>query len=111
MQKTKVLTFESWVTKREWFQYAIDHPATIPYLLCDRSPCQDPFFDLFAPAPRDREPMITGLCRSLKNFCEGDRYVLRHPFVPGCRKSQGLNQWNVVLGCRLDARNASRAFA
>lgn len=75
MQRSKVLTFESWVTESEWFRYAKSHSTEIPYLLSDRSQCQDPFFDLFAPSVRDRRPMITGLCRCFRNFNVGDRYV------------------------------------
>jgi hypothetical protein len=75
MQQSKVLTFESWVTESEWFRYAKAHPTEIPKMLSDRSQCQDPFFDLFAPSARDRQPMITGLCRCFRNFNLGDRYV------------------------------------
>lgn len=75
MQQSKVLTFESWVTESDWFRYAKSHSDDIPHLLSDRSQCQDPFFDLFAPSVRDRQPMITGLCRCLTNFKVGERYV------------------------------------
>lgn len=75
MPQSKVLTFESWVTESEWFGYAKAHPDDIPYLLSDRSQCQDPFFDLFATNVRDRQPMITGLCRGFRNFKKGDRYI------------------------------------
>lgn len=63
------------MTESEWFHHAKSHSTEIPYPLSDRSQCQDPFFDLFAPSVHDRQPMITGLCRCFKNFSEGDRYV------------------------------------
>jgi hypothetical protein len=75
MAASRVLTFESWVTESDWFRYAKSHSADVPYLLTDRSQCQDPFFDVFAPSVRARQPMITGLCRCIKNFKVGDRYV------------------------------------
>jgi hypothetical protein len=73
--KSKVSTFESWVTKADWFSYATSNPDKVPYMLSDRSPCQDPFFDLFADSTLKRRPMITGLCRGLKNFEVGERYI------------------------------------
>jgi hypothetical protein len=74
-QTSRVLTFESWVTEAPWFKYATSHPDKVAHLLSDRSPCQDPFFDLFSPSRNERLPMITGLCRCIKNFKEGDRYI------------------------------------
>lgn len=70
----KLLTFESWVTRKEWFQYAQKHPERIPYPLVDRSPCSDPFFDPFS-SINDRRPLISGLCRGLRNFNIGDTYI------------------------------------
>lgn len=72
---SRVLSFESWVTEAAWLAYARSHPVEVPHLLSDRSPCQDPFFDLFAPSVSARRPMITGLCRCLKNFKIGNRYI------------------------------------
>jgi hypothetical protein len=74
--RTKLLTFESWVTRATWYDYALAHPEVIPFLLIDRSPCQDPFFDPFA-APADRRPMISGLCRgrAMRNFRVGDCFI------------------------------------
>jgi hypothetical protein len=74
-QRTKLLTFESWVTRREWFSYAWRNPDCVPFPLVDRSPCQEPFFDPYAPSPQLRRPLITGLCRCLRNFQPGDRYL------------------------------------
>jgi hypothetical protein len=91
MPKNKVLTFESWVTEHEWFRYAKAHHTEIPNLLSDRSQCQDPFFDLFAPSVRDRQPMITGLCRGLKNFNQGDRYVYVTRLCREAARERGLN--------------------
>jgi hypothetical protein len=70
----KLLTFESWVTRLAWYDYALAHPELIRFLLTDRSPCQDPFFDPFAD-PANRRPLISGLCRALKNFRPGDRLI------------------------------------
>jgi len=89
MQQSKVLTFESWVTVSEWFHYAKSHSAEIPYLLSDRSQCQDPFFDLFASDVRGRQPMITGLCRCFKNFNEGDRYIYVTRLCPEAVRERG----------------------
>jgi hypothetical protein len=74
--RTKLLTFESWLTKAEWYDYALDHPDLVPFPLTDRSPCQDPFFDPFAD-PAHRRPVISGLCRgrAMKNFSIGDRFI------------------------------------
>ncbi len=71
---TKLLTFESWVTRWDWYQYAKAHPQHVPHLLIDRSMCQEPFFDLYA-APNERRPLISGLCRCLKNFSQGQRFL------------------------------------
>jgi hypothetical protein len=70
----KLLTFESWVTHLAWHDYALAHPELIPFLLTDRSPCQDPFFDPFADSAH-RRPLISGLCRALKDFRPGDRFI------------------------------------
>ena len=88
---TRVLTFESWVTEPSWFSYARSHPDRVPYLLSDRSQCQDPFFDLFAPRASDRRPMITGLCRCLKKFEPGDRYVYVTRLCKDAVRRRGLD--------------------
>jgi hypothetical protein len=79
----RVITFQSWVTEPGWYDYAVQNPQHVPLLLIDRSPCHDPFFDHYA-ASEERRPLITGLCRGLKAFQPGDRflYVTRiHPSV------------------------------
>lgn len=75
-RRTKLLTFESWITRATWHDYALAHPEVIPFPLIDRSPCQDRFFDPFA-APRDRRPVISGLCRghAMRNFRIGDCFI------------------------------------
>ena len=73
-RRDKLLTFQSWVTCRPWYEYAVAHRSAIPFLLTDRSPCQDPFFDPFA-LPIERRPVISGLCRCLKHFQQGDKYL------------------------------------
>jgi len=75
MLPTKLLTFESWVTRKEWYDYAVKNEKHVPYLLVDRSPCQDPFFDHFAPPLAQQRPLITGLCRKMKNFQVGQRFI------------------------------------
>lgn len=92
MPQSKVLTFESWVTEPEWFRYAKTHSAQIPYLLSDRSQCQDPFFDLFAPSVRDRQPMITGLCRCFRNFNKDDRYVYVTRLCPEAARERDIER-------------------
>ncbi len=75
MLPTKLLTFESWVTRKEWYDYAIKNEKHVPNLLVDRSPCQDPFFDPYAPSLAEQRPLITGLCRRIKNFQIGQRFI------------------------------------
>jgi hypothetical protein len=74
--RMKLLTFESWVTRATWYNYALAHPEVVPFPLIDRSPCQDPFFDPFATSA-DRRPMISGLCRgrAMRNFRVGDCFI------------------------------------
>ena len=73
-QRTKILTFDTFVKQRNFYQYAQDHPEQVPILLVDRSPCVDPFFDPYA-APQDRRPLISGLCRGIRYFQPGDRFL------------------------------------
>lgn len=70
----KLLTFESWVTRNTWYTYAKKFVERVPYMLVDRSPCTDPFFDPFA-FSSERRPLISGLCRARKNFNVGDVYI------------------------------------
>lgn len=69
------MTFESWVTRNAWYRYARSVPHEVPYLLVDRSPCCDPFFDPFADSATERAPTISGLCRRWKRFQPGLRVV------------------------------------
>lgn len=62
------------VTKWDWFVYAQKHQQQVPFLLVDRSPCTDPFFDPYA-SSEERRPIISGLCRCIKNFRQGDTYI------------------------------------
>src|SRR5689334_3199776 len=87
---TKLLTFESWVTRAEWYAYARANPERVPYLLVDRSPCHDPFFDHYAPSPQDRRPLISGLCRCLKNFQPGDRFLYVTKIDPKLGREFGI---------------------
>jgi hypothetical protein len=70
----KLLTCQTWVTDWDWFVYARQHQGQVPFLLVDRSPCTDPFFDPYA-SSEERRPIISGLCRCLKNFHKGDIYI------------------------------------
>jgi hypothetical protein len=67
----KLLTCRTWVLRAGWYEYALANPDLVPFPLTDRSPCQDPFFDPFA-EPEKRRPVISGLCRGIKVFHEGD---------------------------------------
>lgn len=73
-QRTKILTFDTFVKQYDFYCYARDYPDKVPILLVDRSPCVDPFFDPYA-CPQDRQPIISGLCRGIKNFHIGDQFL------------------------------------
>jgi hypothetical protein len=73
-EKSKLLTCQTWVTEWDWFVYAQKHQKQVPFLLVDRSPCTDPFFDPYA-SSEERRPIISGLCRCIKNFRQGDTYI------------------------------------
>ena len=72
---TKLLTFESWVTQMDWYNYARAYPKFVPALLVDRSPCQDPFLDALAGSKAQPEILISGLCRAMKSFQVGDEFI------------------------------------
>lgn len=74
-ERSKLLTCQTWVTEWDWFVYARKHPELVPFLLVDRSPCTDPFFDPYASSEEERRPTISGLCRCIKNFRQGDTYI------------------------------------
>jgi hypothetical protein len=92
-ERTKLLTFESWFTRVAWHEYARRHRDAVPFLLTDRSPCQDPFFDPFA-GRRDRQPLISGLCRGrgMKNFRAGDRFIYITRIAPGLADRYGFDR-------------------
>jgi hypothetical protein len=69
-----IITFESWTTRHPWFLYARSHLVQVPFLLVDRSPCTDPYFDPFSP-PGSARPVISGLCRRRKHYTVGQRFV------------------------------------
>lgn len=81
----KLLTCQTWVLRAGWYEYALANPDLVPFPLTDRSPCQDPFVDPFA-EPDERRPLISGLCRGLKNFDVGDRYIYIARIGPGVAK-------------------------
>lgn len=86
-ERSKLLTCQTWVTKWGWFVYAQNHPKQVPFLLVDRSPCTDPFFDPYAPSKEERRPIISGLCRCIKNFQQGDTYIyITHVDPRVCRE-------------------------
>jgi hypothetical protein len=74
-KRSKLLTCQTWVTEWNWFDYAQKHREQVPFLLVDRSPCTDPFFDPYASSEEERRPIISGLCRCIKNFRQGDTYI------------------------------------
>jgi hypothetical protein len=74
-ERSKLLTCQTWVTEWDWFVYARNHPELVPFLLVDRSPCTDPFFDPYASSEEEGRPIISGLCRCIKNFRQGDTYI------------------------------------
>jgi hypothetical protein len=83
--RTKLLTCQTWVLQVGWYEYALAHPGLVPFPLTDRSPCQDPFVDPFA-EPQDRRPVISGLCRGIKNFSIGDRFIYIARIADGVAK-------------------------
>ncbi len=71
----KLLTCDTWITRWDWFDYARRHPEQVPFLLVDRSPCTDPFLDPYA-SSEERRPIISGLCRVLKqSLQQGNSYI------------------------------------
>jgi hypothetical protein len=89
-QRVKLITFKSWVSRWEWYEYARSHPDLLPHLLIDRSPCQDPFLDPYAPSGAARRPLISGLCRLRRNFRLGERLVYSTKIHPQVRQSLGI---------------------
>ena len=69
-----ITTFESWVTRFEWYSYAARHRAAVPHVLVDRSQCTDPFLDQFNPTAIAR-PLLSGLCRPRSSYQVGGRIV------------------------------------
>jgi hypothetical protein len=118
-RRSKLLTFQTWVFRLGWYKYALAHPDLIPFPLTDRSPCQDPFFDPFE-APERRRPLISGLCRVLKNFEVGDRFIYIARVDPGVASRLELdaaaNNYFAVAALRVarvweSHREAATAFA
>lgn len=62
-----ITTFESWVTRADWYEYAAGHPQFVPHPLVDRSQCTDPFLDQLRPIESAR-PLLTGICRRRVNY-------------------------------------------
>jgi hypothetical protein len=90
--QTTLLTFESWVTKWDWYHYALAHPEHVPYLLIDRALCEEPFLDAFADSPAVRQPVISGVCRERKNFTAGASFMYRTKIDPRVAELLGLNK-------------------
>jgi hypothetical protein len=90
--RARLLTFQSWVFRVGWYNYALARPNLIPFPLIDRSPCQDPFFDALAD-PHQRRPVISGLCRAryMRNFQVGDRYIYIAHIAAGVATRMGLD--------------------
>ncbi|MEK4486918.1 hypothetical protein MHH81_15320 [Psychrobacillus sp. FSL H8-0484] len=70
--RTICLTFESWYSKYEWYEYSNKNKYLEIPMLTDRSPCSDPFFDIYS---NNKRPLLSGLCRAKKHYTIGDRYV------------------------------------
>ena len=107
--ETKLLTFQTWVTDARWYDYAVKHPELVPFLLIDRSPCQDPFFDPLA-APQQRRPVISGLCRgrAMRNLHVGDRFMYITRIAPAVAGQLGLatNQGSLYFAVALPHNGA-----
>lgn len=86
---TRCLTFESWYSSYEWYRYAIDNKHLEIPMLTDRSPCSDPFFDIYSEVKR---PLISGLCRARKNYCIGDRFIYITRIDNKVCKELGINK-------------------
>jgi hypothetical protein len=69
-----VTTFESWVTRGAWFQYATAQPNLVPHPLVDRSQCSEPFLDQFQPVQSAR-PLLSGICRRRTRYDRDARIV------------------------------------
>jgi len=80
-QTTSFLTFESWVTKLQLYEYAQHRTECVPNLLIDRALCEEPFLDAFAASPAERRAVISAICRCRKPKA-GDRFICRTLIVP-----------------------------
>jgi len=74
MPTVRLVTFQTWVYRHDWWQYQQANPHLIPVPLIDRSPCQDPFLDHLETA-EDARPTISGLCRTWNRFETGDIFI------------------------------------
>lgn len=73
MGNAKILTCETWVKEKSWFEYATSKEQgklVVPYVLADRSMCQDPFLDPYEQCIESAIPVISGCCRYLSNSLE-----------------------------------------
>jgi hypothetical protein len=99
-KNSRLVTFQTWVYKRDWYEYSKLNSKYIPFVLVDRSPCQDPFFDQFQ-KPSKRNPVISGICRCWKNFKKGQVFVYLAPLdrrVAKDLKREIPNPGRVYLG-------------
>ena len=90
-QTTSFLTYQSWVSEWPWYDYAQHHPESVPNLLIDRALCEEPFLDVFAASPAERQPVISGVCRCRKPKV-GDRFIYRTRIDPLVAKRFGIGQ-------------------
>jgi len=77
-KNSRIVTFQTWVYRQDWHEYSKHNSKYIPFVLVDRSPCEDPFFDQFQKASK-RKPVISGICRCWKNFKKGQVFVYLAP--------------------------------
>jgi hypothetical protein len=113
-QTTSFLTYESWVTKWPWYDYARHHRECVPNLLIDRALCEEPFLDAFATSPAERQPLISGVCRCLKPKV-GDRFIYRTRIDPLVANQLGIVQlpplYFVVAALRVENVHESHEAA
>ena len=65
--------------------------ANLDKSVIDRALCEEPFLDVFAASPAERQPVISGVCRRRKPKV-GDRFVYRTRIHPLVARQFGMDQ-------------------
>ena len=78
----RIITCETWVSRRDYYLYAMNNTSYVPHLLVDRSMCQDPYLDQFQSHTANASPLISGLCRGLSGFVSKNDVVIYITRVP-----------------------------